>query len=75
MKVIRGNDYTIQHLGKQGFTLSIWIYTAQLSGNCSSVPSVSNAFGDGGKIHDSEDDNFDAGNGVVDQMIIPVQAV
>jgi hypothetical protein len=54
--------------GKTSFASSIWMYTAQHSGACSSYQMFT---GDGGEIHNSEDDNSDAGagNGVVEQMI------
>jgi hypothetical protein len=74
MEVNGGNDHKIRHLGKQsllrqfGFILRSFKATAQ-------VLQVYQMFiVDGGKIHNSGDNNSDAGtgDGVVEQMIIPV---
>ena len=74
MEVNGGNDYKVRHLGKLAL-LREFGYISRTFRATDEALQVHQLFtGDGGKkIHDSGDDNYDAG--AVDQMIIPMQAV
>ena len=70
-------DYKNRHLGKLAL-LREFLYIPRSFRATDEVLQVYQLLtGKGGKFHDSGDDNSDAGagDGAIDQMIIPMQAV
>ena len=77
IEVNGGNDYKVRHLGKLSLLREFGYIPRSFRATDEALQVHQLFTGDGGEIHDSGDDNFDAGagNGAVDQMIIPIQAV
>ncbi len=71
MELNVGNDYKIRHLEKQALLHQFGYVPRSFQASAQVYQMFT---GDGGKIHDSGDDNSDAGagDGVVEQMIIPI---
>ncbi len=74
MEVNGGNDFKIWHLGKQALLRQFGYIPRSFQATAQALQVYQMFIGDEGKIHDSGDDNSDAGagNGVVKQMIIPI---
>jgi hypothetical protein len=77
MEVNGGNDYRLRHLGKQALLREFGYIPRSFRATDEALQVYQLFTGDGGEIHDSGDNNSDAGagDGAVDQMIIPTQAV
>ena len=78
MEVNGANDYKLRHVGKQALLREFGYIPRSFRATDDEALQVYELFtGDAGEIHDSGDDNSDAGagNGAVEQMIIPMQAV
>ncbi len=74
MEVNGVNDYKFQHLGKQALLCQFGYIPRSFQASAQALQVYQIFTGDGGKIHDSGDDNSDAGagDGVVEHMIIPI---
>ena len=77
MEVNGGNDYKIRHLGKQALLREFGSIPRSFRATDEALQVYQLFTGDGGEIHDSGDDNSDAGagDGAVDQVIISIQAM
>ena len=77
MEVNGGNDYKIWHLGKQALLRQFGYIPRSFQATAQAMQVYQMFTEDGGKIHNSGDDNSDAGagDGVVEQLIIPILAV
>jgi hypothetical protein len=74
MEVNGGNDYKIRHLGKQALLRQFGYIPRSFQATAQALEVYQMFTGDGREIHDSGDDNSDAGagDGAVEQMIIPM---
>jgi hypothetical protein len=77
MELNGGNVYKVWHLGKQALLREFGYIPRRFRATDEALQVYQLFTGDGGEIHDSEEDNSDAGagDGAVDQMIIPIEAV
>ena len=77
MEVNGGNDYKVRNLGKLALLREFGRIPRSFRAIDEALQVYQLITGDRGEIHDSGDDNSDAGagDGAVNQMIIPMQAV
>jgi hypothetical protein len=71
------NDYKIRHMGKQILLRQFGYLPRTVAATDEALQVVQMFSGDGGEISDIGDDDSDAGagDGAIDQMIMPIAAV
>lgn len=77
LEVNGGNDYKIRHLGKQAILHQFGYLPRTFAATDEALQVVQMFSGDGGEISDIEDEDSEAGagDGAIDQMIMPIEAV